>query len=174
VIFKVGVGVSIVDVTDEDRLLWLRSLVWPEHTARVELLARAANILKTDPPRLVQGDAIEMLEGFSDEAPREAVFCVYHTHVANQFTSEKKEHLFRLVDGIAERREVCHIYNNMQDAYLHMDILGVEQPSREVIAKTDGHARWFEWMPGLPGDQTPSIARKGTPRKSSVITTGKA
>jgi hypothetical protein len=90
-----------------------------------------------------------MLEGFSHEAPEEAVLCVYHTHVANQFPREKKELLFKIVDGIADRREICHLYNNMQDSLLRLDILGVDQPSREIVAKTDGHARWFEWMPNV-------------------------
>jgi hypothetical protein len=69
--------------------------------------------------------------------------------VANQFSCEKKELLFRIVDGIADRREICHLYNNMQDGFLHLDILGVSQPSKETIAKTDGHARWFEWVPSV-------------------------
>jgi hypothetical protein len=148
VIYRVGVDIRIVDLTDDDHLLWLRALIWPEHKERVELMTRAAEVLRADPPRLVQGDAIEMLQGFSREAPMEAVLCIYHTHVANQFSREKKETLFRIVDSIADRRAVCHIYNNMQDGFLHLDILGVNSPSKETIAKTDGHARWFEWMPG--------------------------
>lgn len=147
VAYRVGVDVTIVDLTDDDHLLWLRSLIWPEHKHRLELMTSAADILRADPPRLVQGDAIEMLEGLSHKAPKEAVLCVYHTHVANQFNREKKELLFKIVDGIADRREICHLYNNMQDSLLRLDILGVNQPSREIIARTDGHARWFEWMP---------------------------
>jgi hypothetical protein len=147
VIYRVGVDIRIVDLTDDDHLLWLRALIWPEHKDRVELMTRAAEILRAHPPKLIQGDALEMLQRFSEEAPKQAVLCVYHTHVANQFSREKKETLFRIVDGIADRRAVCHIYNNMQDEFLHLDILGVEKSSRETIAKTDGHARWFEWMP---------------------------
>ncbi len=136
---RVGVDVRIVDLTDDDHLLWLRSLIWPEHKHRVELMTSAADVLRADPPRLVQGDAVEMLEGLSRQVPKEAVLCVYHTHVANQFPREKKEILFKIVDGIAARREICHIYNNMQDGFLHLDILGVNQPSKETVAKTDGH-----------------------------------
>ncbi len=149
VTYRVGVDVRIVDLTDDDHLLWLRSLIWPEHKHRVELMTSAADVLRADPPRLVQGDAVEMLEGFGQEVPKEAVLCVYHTHVANQFPREKREILFRIIDGIAGRREIYHLYNNMLDGFLHLDILGVDQPSRETVAKTDGHARWFEWMPSV-------------------------
>jgi len=31
VTYRVGVDVRIVDLTDDDHLLWLRSLIWPEH-----------------------------------------------------------------------------------------------------------------------------------------------
>jgi hypothetical protein len=149
VTYSVGVDVRVLDLTDDDHLLWLRSLIWPEHKERVERLTSAASILRADPPRLLQGDAVHVLEELSQEVPKEAVLCVYHTHVANQFSSEKKETLFKIVDRMANQRPICHLYNNMQDGFLHLDILGVNQPTRETIAKTDGHARWFEWMPSV-------------------------
>jgi hypothetical protein len=147
VAYRAGVDVRIVDLTDDDHLLWLRSLIWPEHGERVELMTNAADILRADPPRLLEGDGVEMLEGISHNVPTEAVMCVYHTHVANQFPSEKKEMLLKIVDDIADQREICHVHNNMQDGFLHLDMLGGDQPSTEKVAKTDGHARWFEWMP---------------------------
>jgi hypothetical protein len=147
VAYRVGVDVEIVDLTAKDQRLWLRALIWPEHKERLELMTRAADVLTADPPRLDQGDALELLEGFSREAPEEAMLCVYHTHVANQFSPEEKARLVQIVDRIAERRGICHLYNNMGDGLLHLDVLGADQPSREVIARTDGHARWFEWMP---------------------------
>jgi hypothetical protein len=149
VIHRVGVDVEIIDLTDDDQRLWLRALIWPEHRERVELMTRAADLLRADPPRLVQGDALELLEGLSREAPQEAVLCVYHTHVGNQFAQEEQTRLFQAVVRLAERRGICHLYNNMGDGLLHLDVLGMDYPSREIIAGTDGHARWFEWLPGV-------------------------
>ena len=144
---RIGVDINLVDLADEDQQRWLRALIWPEHTARVQTMASAVETLKANPPRLIQGDGIDMLKELSAEVSAEAILCVYHTHVANQFSPrEKKETLLDIIDDIAQRRAVCHIYNNMMDGFLHLDMLGVPEPSRETIADTDGHARWFEWM----------------------------
>ena len=148
VAWRAGADISIVDLATDDDFLWLRALVWPEHKDRIDLMTRAVEVFKANSPRLIEGDGVEIVDEISHEVPGDAVLCVYHTHVANQFhPREKKDELLQIVDGVAQRREICHIYNNMMDGFLHLDMLGVSRPSRQIIAKTDGHARWFEWLP---------------------------
>lgn len=53
---------------------------------------------------------------------------------------------YLLLKGYAHKlREFFHLYNNMWDAKLHLDyfIDGIEH--NEIVAETDGHARWFRW-----------------------------
>lgn len=47
--------------------------------------------------------------------------CIFHTHVANQMSPEKRNQLLEIVDTIGKEREVFHIYNNVHDLYLHLD-----------------------------------------------------
>lgn len=47
--------------------------------------------------------------------------CIFHTHVANQKSPEKRNQLLEIVDTIGKEREVFHIYNNVHDLYLHLD-----------------------------------------------------
>ncbi|MGV2788511.1 DUF2332 family protein, partial [Clostridium perfringens] len=38
------------------------------------------------------------------------------------------------------------VYNNMEDEHLHADYILGGVPSQFTVARTDGHARWFEWL----------------------------
>ena len=119
VAWRAGADIRVVDLANDDEFLWLRALIWPEHKDRVDLMTSAVDVFKINPPRLVEGDGVEMIDEISHEVPDDAVLCVYHTHVANQFhPREKKGELLKIVDGVARRREICHIYNNMMDGLM--------------------------------------------------------
>lgn len=59
---------------------------------------------------------------------------------------ETKYELLRQIDFIGENRDVCHIYNNVQDKLLHLDLIIDGRKSEFVLAETDGHGRWFNWL----------------------------
>ncbi|MCF2649986.1 DUF2332 family protein [Niallia circulans] len=41
---------------------------------------------------------------------------------------------------------VSHLYNNIQDRYLHLDYYLAGKKNENTIADTDGHGRWFKWL----------------------------
>ena len=96
--------------------------------------------------RRLDGDGIDLLPKFISKAPKDSVICIFHTHVANQISEEMKKQLLQMIEGIGRSRDVFHIYNNIQDRNLHLDYYldGVE--SKNTIAATEGHGRWFEWF----------------------------
>ena len=147
VVWRAGADIKIVDLADEDEALWLRALVWPEHSDRLESMAVAVDVIRAKQPRLIEGDGTQMVEDACREAPDDAMLCVFHTHVANQLQPHAKHELLETLSRAAEHRPLAHIYNNMMDGLLHLDMLGVADPSSEAVAETDGHARWFEWLP---------------------------
>jgi hypothetical protein len=55
VVARLGIDAHPLDVRDADQVLWLRSLVWPEHRDRVQLLERAIAVVRRDPPPLARG-----------------------------------------------------------------------------------------------------------------------
>lgn len=83
-----------------------------------------------------------MVEG----VPENQVICVFHTHVANQIPQEGNVHFLLTIEEIGRRGDIFHISNNIQDYFLHVDyyVNGVER--KNIIADTDGHGRWFEWL----------------------------
>ncbi len=142
---RIGVDLYVNDLSDEEDYLWMRALIWPEHKERVELFKKAAQLLKNDPPQLIEGDGVRLLDKLALYAPEDTALCIFHTHVANQMPEDTKYDLINKVTELAQTRDVYHIYNNMWDRDLHLDCYINGKLQSQVAAKTDGHARWFEW-----------------------------
>lgn len=143
---RVGLDLNIVDLKNKEERLWLKSLIWPEHKERLYMFEEAASYINDDSLRLVDGDGISLLLEHVGNITEESVICIFHTHVANQIPLEVKKRLIKMVEDIGMNRDVFHIYNNIQDRYLHLDYYFNGEKSQNTIAETDGHGKWFEWF----------------------------
>lgn len=143
---RIGLDLNTIDLNDEEEKLWLKSLIWPEHRERLSMLEEAASYIKESTVSLVDGDGISLLSEYVEGIPEDSVICIFHTHVANQIPIEKNKQLLQTVETIGKERDVFHIYNNIQDRYLHLDYYLDGMESHNTIAETDGHGRWFEWL----------------------------
>ena len=85
---RAGVDLNVIDLADEDEMLWLRALIWPEHVERHQRLIDAAAELAKSGARLVQGDAAEVLPELIADTPADAAATVFHTVAAYQFPAE--------------------------------------------------------------------------------------
>lgn len=81
VVWRAGIDLAPVDVTDDDASAWLETLVWPGQEERRRRLRTALGIARRDPPRVVAGDLLEELPGLAREAPPHATLVVFHTAV---------------------------------------------------------------------------------------------
>ncbi len=110
------------------------------------MFENASSYISEYPVHLVEGDGIGLLCKYVEKIAEDSVICIFHTHVANQMTIEMKKNLLKIVESIGKERDVFHIYNNIQDRKLHLDYYldGIE--SKNTIAETDGHGRWFNWL----------------------------
>ncbi|MGH3349061.1 MAG: DUF2332 domain-containing protein [Nocardioides sp.] len=59
---RVGVDLNPLDVTDEDDVAWLLTLIWPGHDERRDRLAAAIEVTRAEPPRLLAGDMVDQLD----------------------------------------------------------------------------------------------------------------
>ncbi|TCW41572.1 hypothetical protein EDC32_1011238 [Laceyella sacchari] len=143
---RCGVDLHVSELTDSENVLWMRALIWPEHTDRVQLFEKAAEHFLNESVELIEGDGVALLPELASKIPEETVICIFHTHVANQLSESDKQKLIHHVTALAESREVFHLYNNLQDRYLHLDRFIDGEWRTVMIAETDGHARWVRWM----------------------------
>ncbi|AEV85179.1 hypothetical protein ACWT_4159 [Actinoplanes sp. SE50] len=84
VVWRAGLDLNPLDVTDPDDVAWLDALIWPEHTHRRDRLRQAVAIARADPPHLVRGDAVTDLPALAAQAPAGATLVVYHTSMLYQ------------------------------------------------------------------------------------------
>ncbi|MFD1021095.1 DUF2332 domain-containing protein [Thalassobacillus hwangdonensis] len=140
-----GIDLHVSDLTNEEEYLWLKALIWPEHTDRLNNLEDASKQLRDNPPNLIEGDGVKLLLKVIEGLPLHTMLCIFHTHVANQLPAEVKDNLRQQISDISKSREVFHIYNNMEDWKLHIDYVSNGKVERKTVGETDGHGRWFDW-----------------------------
>ncbi|MBQ1033601.1 DUF2332 domain-containing protein [Micromonospora sp. C97] len=97
VVWRAGLDLNPLDVTDPDDVSWLDALIWPEHAHRRVRLRAAAAIAAADPPLLVRGDLVDDLPALAARAPADATLVVFHTSVLYQVPPPRREAFVRLV-----------------------------------------------------------------------------
>lgn len=81
VVWRAGLDLNPLDVTDEDDVRWLQCLIWPEETERFTRLRAAVEIARQDRPRVVRGDLLTDTATLAAQAPPEATLVLFHTAV---------------------------------------------------------------------------------------------
>ncbi|WP_320064603.1 DUF2332 domain-containing protein [Micromonospora sp. RTGN7] len=81
VVWRAGLDLNPLDVTDPADVAWLDALIWPEHAHRRARLRAAASVAAADPPLLVRGDLVDDLPALAARAPAGATLVVFHTAV---------------------------------------------------------------------------------------------
>jgi hypothetical protein len=91
VVWRAGLDLNPLDVTDPADLRWLDALIWPEHTHRRARLRAAAARVAADPPLLVRGDLVDDLAATAALAPAHATLVVFHTSVLYQVPPPRRD-----------------------------------------------------------------------------------
>ncbi|WP_155373454.1 DUF2332 domain-containing protein [Catellatospora vulcania] len=97
VVWRAGIDLNPLDVTDPADVAWLDALIWPEHTHRRERLRAAAAVAAADPPLLVRGDLNDALPALAAQAPSGATLVVFHTSVLYQVPAPQQARFVDLV-----------------------------------------------------------------------------
>lgn len=143
---RVGLDLHVNDVNDAEDYLWLKALIWPEHKERISQFDKAVMCVQQERLELIEGDGVSLLPHIALNVTGDSTLCLFHTHVANQFSYDHKVMLEGHIRALGKEREVFHIYNNMWDFDLHLDYFIGGKEYKNTVAKTDGHGRWFQWM----------------------------
>jgi hypothetical protein len=79
VVWRAGLDLNPLDVTDPETAQWLETLVWPGQNDRLARLRTAIDIVAAEPPRLVKGDLLADIDALIAEAPNDATLVVMHS-----------------------------------------------------------------------------------------------
>jgi hypothetical protein len=152
VVWRAGLDLNPLDVSDGDAMAWLETLVWPDQPHRRAGLRAAIEIARADPPRIVAGDLLTALPALTAEAPRDATLVVLHTAVlAYVADPEARANFARTVRDLGATwisNEVPGVFPDIA-AKLHSPrpngafLLSV---NGEPTAWTDPHGAWIDWI----------------------------
>jgi hypothetical protein len=144
VAWRAGIDLAPVDLADPGDVAWLKALVWPEETDRLERLRAAIEIARSDPPRIVAGDLVELLPELAAEAPDDATLVVFHTAVLAYLEPVRREELGRRAAAAGATWIAC-------EAPGVLPALGGTGPGFVIgmdgrrVATCDSHGRWVRW-----------------------------
>ena len=90
---RIGIDRRPVDVTTDHGARLLEAFVWADQTDRLERVRRAIEIAREDPPRLLEGDYIEVLPALLAERDLDALTVVYHSVSTVYLSQEERDRL---------------------------------------------------------------------------------
>jgi len=121
VVWRAGLDLNPLRVTDPADLAWLDALIWPEHAHRRARLRAAAAVVAAEPPLLVRGDLVDDLPALAARAPADATLVVFHTSVLYHVPAIRREAFVQVVAGlpghwIANEAPDVLVYESLPDA----------------------------------------------------------
>ena len=152
VVWRAGLDLAPIDVTDDESVSWLESLIWPGEGDRLALLRAAVRVARKDPPRIVRGDLRHDLPALAQEAPAGATLVVFHTAVLGY------------VHDPADRRRFAETVGGLDARWIANEPPGVVElelpprpgrtPGGEIVLSLDGeplawadpHGAWLQWV----------------------------
>ncbi len=125
VVWRAGIDLSPIDVTDPEAVAWLETLIWPGsmHEERVARLRAAVAVARADPPRIEAGDILDRLEEVAAQSPPDATLVVFHSAVLLYLDAEERRRFADLVDGLGARigRRVLWLSNETAGTLAEID-----------------------------------------------------
>ena len=156
VAWRGGIDLNPLDVTDDDAMEWLTTLVFPEHEERRALLQQAIAVARTEPPEIVRGNLLEELPDLVDRVASHGPVVVFHTAVIAYLEPEDRTRFQEMMTGlVADGR--CHWVSNEGKRVLpDVTATGPEVPEElatfvlgvdgRAVAWTHGHGLSMTWL----------------------------
>ncbi|MBC5823238.1 MAG: DUF2332 domain-containing protein [Candidatus Eremiobacteraeota bacterium] len=147
---RVGIDLNPIDVFDDDSILWLKALIWPEHESRRRTFAAAVALARRRRLDVVRGDACDGLAGILRTIPGDAFPCVFHTMVMNQLSPDSQQRLDDVLTSEAKHRDlaVASIVWTPKEQTPRVLLTQFHNggPDRAVLARCSPHGEWLEWL----------------------------
>ena len=147
---RVGIDTSPVDVTSDEDARLLKSFVWADQVDRLRGLEQAIDVLRRDPPELVQGDFVELLPRVLSERRRDGLTVVFQTGTLRYLTPDQRGRLRALLEeagGAAPLAFVSTVGPRVHGAtHWGLSLQLWPGDGAELVAEADYHGTWLDWF----------------------------
>lgn len=135
IVWRAGIDLAPIDVTDPDACAWLETLIWPGQEERRDRLTAALRIARVNPMRIERGDLVELLPALASEAPADATLVVIHTAVLAYLSADDRTRFVDLVTGLDG-----HWISSEGNGVVH-SVSGLAEDDKRFVLAVDGRPR---------------------------------
>jgi hypothetical protein len=146
IIWRSGLDINPLDITNDDDLRWLLCLIWPGDDARTERLLAAAAVAGRHRSPIYAGDLLDDLPTIAADAPDHATLVIFHTAVLAYVEPAKRRAFASLVADLGavwlsnEGEGVLPILQKERRGNFLL-----VRDGTELLARSDPHGAWIEW-----------------------------
>ncbi len=154
---RVGIDLDPPDLTDPDDVRWLLACVWPG-TGRLERARAAIALAQKDPPKVLRGDATDLLPAVLDGLTSGGVVCVLTTWSFSYLLVEQRQRFVELLTDRGRERPVVWIAGDAsgvadlgpgEKVGAEGDVLTAAtfdgSTAFELLAQVHPHGQWIDW-----------------------------
>jgi hypothetical protein len=164
VVARLGIDAHPLDVRDADQVLWLRSLVWPEHRDRVQLLERAIAVTRCDPPPLARGRLPEAVTEAAAGIAPDRPLVVFHSATLAYLTPQERDRFGALLAEVARSRALAWVafegpgacpasveWARRAEVWANFGLLSLTRFAQgrradRLLGRVEMHGRWLQWL----------------------------
>lgn len=145
---RFGIDLDPKDVMDDDAMLWLRALIYPEQVERAQRLGRAIELARQHPPLIIPGNALDIVPRALDAISPATPVLLFHSFVLNQFTDPDRARYFAILAEMSAGRRLYDLALEPSDWPAPMTLTRYENGTRieQPLAICDHLGRWMEWI----------------------------
>jgi hypothetical protein len=143
-----GIDLHPVDVTTDEGARLLECFVWADQTERIERLRQAIEVVRDDPPELVEGDYVELLSELLAERDQNAMTVVFQTISLGYLVPEQRERVETALEEAGREGRLAWISAPSGTWVEGAFGVGLRVwPGREQrVALMDFHGAWLDWL----------------------------
>jgi hypothetical protein len=147
---RVGIDLEPVDVTSDEGALLLKSFVWADRTDRIDRLERAIGALREDPPKIVQGDFVDLLPALLSGRRTDSLTIVLQVAAAGYLDEEGWQKLRAALDEGGREGPLAYVFAGHPEplSHQHWGLWLTTWPDgeRTQLAYADFHGAWLDWL----------------------------
>lgn len=153
---RLGIDLFPVDVTTEHGARLLQCFVWADQTQRLERLRCAIEVLREDPPELVQGDYVELLPRVLAERDTQALTVVFQIASTPYVAEEGRRRVHAALNEAGRGGSLAFVNATRPAEGWQGDGYGLEvqawpgrafgEVSRRNVGHLDFHGEWIAWQ----------------------------
>jgi hypothetical protein len=142
-----GIDLNPVDVTTEHGARLLQAFVWADQTERLERLRRAIDVVRHDPPQLIQGDYVEELPGLLRDRRDGVQLVVFQTASTMYLDRRDTDRLRAALHDAAREEPLVYVSTGRapEDDGFALEVTRFPDGRSQRLAVFDFHGAWLDW-----------------------------